>query len=42
MRGRGLAHLIGSVPLATAEEVFRRLSAELGSLLTRMPDGETG
>ena len=42
MSGRGLAHLIGSVPLATAEEVFRRLSAELGSLLTRMPDGETG
>ena len=42
MSGRGLAHLIGSVPLATGEEVFRRLSAGLGSLLTRMPDGETG
>jgi hypothetical protein len=40
--GRGLAHLIGSVPLATTEEVFRHLSAELGPLLVRMPDGETG
>ena len=39
---RGLAHLIGSVPLATTEEVFRRLSGALGPLLTRMPDGETG
>jgi hypothetical protein len=40
--GRGLAHLIGSVPLASAEEVFRRLSAALGPVLSRMPDGETG
>lgn len=39
---RGLAHLIGSVPLPSAEEVFRRLSGALGPLLTRMPDGETG
>lgn len=39
---RGLAHLIGSVPLPTAEDVFRRLSAALGPLLSRMPDGETG
>jgi hypothetical protein len=39
---RGLAHLIGSVPLATTEGVFRRLSAALGSVLSRMPDGETG
>jgi hypothetical protein len=39
---RGLAHLIGSVPLATTEEVFRRLSAALGPVLSRMPDGETG
>jgi hypothetical protein len=38
----GLAHLIGSVPLASTEEVFRRLSAALGSVLSRMPDGETG
>ena len=39
---RGLAHLIGSVPLPTTEEVFRRLGAALGPLLSRMPDGETG
>jgi hypothetical protein len=39
---RGLAHLIGSVPLATAEEVFRTLTAALGDLLSRVPDGETG
>ena len=39
---RGLAHLIGSVPLPTTEEVFRRLGATLGPLLSRMPDGETG
>ncbi|MGH7368294.1 MAG: hypothetical protein ACREKQ_11230 [Candidatus Rokuibacteriota bacterium] len=39
---RGLAHLIGSVPLGTTEEVFRRISAALGPLLSRMPDGETG
>jgi len=40
--GRGLAHLIGSVPLASTEEVFRRLAGALGPLLSRMPDGETG
>ena len=39
---RGLAHLIGSVPLATTEEVFRTLAASLGDLLSRVPDGETG
>jgi hypothetical protein len=39
---RGLAHLIGSVPLPTTEAVFRRLAGTLGPLLTRMPDGETG
>ncbi len=39
---RGLAHLIGSVPLATTEEVFRRIAGALGPLLSRMPDGETG
>jgi len=39
---RGLAHLIGSVPLASPEEVFRRLGGTLGPLLSRMPDGETG
>jgi len=36
------AHLVGSVPLASAEEVFRTASATLGSHLRRIPDGETG
>lgn len=36
------AHLVGSLPLGSAEEVFR-LSAELlGDRLLRIPDGETG
>lgn len=38
----GGAHLIGSVPLADAEAVFRTVSAALGSHLSRLPDGETG
>jgi ubiquinone/menaquinone biosynthesis C-methylase UbiE len=36
------AHLVGSVPLANAEAVFRTLSAGLGDRLRRIPDGETG
>src|SRR5215207_3774592 len=36
------AHLVGSVPLANAEEVFRTLGGELGDRLRRLPDGETG
>jgi len=35
-------HLVGSVPLADEEAVFRAASAILGDLLTRIPDGETG
>jgi hypothetical protein len=35
-------HLVGSVPLADAEEVFRTASGALGSRITRLPDGETG
>jgi len=35
-------HLIGSIPLDSSEQVFRRLSEELGPYLSRMPDGETG
>ena len=42
MSAQGLAHLIGSVPLATTDDVFRRLAASLGPVLSRMPDGETG
>jgi ubiquinone/menaquinone biosynthesis C-methylase UbiE len=36
------AHLVGSVPLANAEAVFRALSTGLGDRLRRLPDGETG
>jgi hypothetical protein len=35
-------HLVGSVPMASAEEVFTRMSAALGPRLPRIPDGETG
>lgn len=35
-------HLVGSVPLRSAEEVFTVASAELGDHLRRIPDGETG
>ena len=35
-------HLIGSIPLASSEDVFRTLSSELGRHLKRIPDGETG
>ena len=35
-------HLVGSVPLRDAREVFAKVSAELGSRLKRIPDGETG
>jgi hypothetical protein len=37
-----LVHLVGSVPLASAAEVFRATSEVLGSHLSRIPDGETG
>jgi hypothetical protein len=35
-------HLVGSIPLADAEDVFRTVSTILGSRLRRIPDGETG
>jgi SAM-dependent methyltransferase len=35
-------HLVGSIPLADADQVFRRVSADLGARLRRIPDGETG
>lgn len=41
MAGRDI-HLIGSVPMADAETVFRTMSAALGRRLKRIPDGETG
>src|ERR1700734_3732234 len=35
-------HLVGSVPMASAAEVFGAVSAALGPRLKRIPDGETG
>lgn len=36
------AHLVGSVPLANSEAVFREVAGRLGAHLRRVPDGETG
>ena len=36
------ALLVGSVPLANSDAVFRAASAALGAQLRRLPDGETG
>ena len=36
------AHLVGSVPLASSEAVFRTVADEIGDRLRRIPDGETG
>src|SRR5665213_1974929 len=35
-------HIVGSVPLADASEVFTTLAGTLGTSLKRIPDGETG
>lgn len=35
-------HLVGSVPLKDARDVFETMSAALGPRLKRIPDGETG
>lgn len=35
-------HLVGSIPLSSAEEVFTKLCDSLGDHLSRLPDGETG
>jgi len=35
-------HLVGSIPLDNARDVFATVSAALGSRLKRIPDGETG
>jgi hypothetical protein len=44
--GRGAhqprVHLVGSIPLADSESVFRTVSGSLGEHLRRIPDGETG
>jgi ubiquinone/menaquinone biosynthesis C-methylase UbiE len=36
------AHLVGSVPLASAETVFQTVAGAIGDRLRRIPDGETG
>ena len=36
------AHLVGSVPLASAEAVFETVATHLGDRVRRIPDGETG
>lgn len=36
------ALLVGSIPLADAEAVFRQVAASLGDRILRVPDGETG
>jgi hypothetical protein len=35
-------HLVGSVPMANAREVFETVSRALGRRIRRLPDGETG
>jgi ubiquinone/menaquinone biosynthesis C-methylase UbiE len=35
-------HLVGSIPLASADEVFRSVAAALHDRVRRIPDGETG
>jgi hypothetical protein len=35
-------HLVGSVPMRDAKEVFGEVSRALGAHLKRIPDGETG
>ncbi|MBT7757158.1 MAG: hypothetical protein HN732_07505 [Rhodospirillaceae bacterium] len=39
---RNDVHMVGSIPLANAEDVFTRLCDSLGPHLCRLPDGETG
>jgi hypothetical protein len=35
-------HLVGSVPMENAQQVFEKVSAALGPRIKRIPDGETG
>ena len=42
MKAQERLHLIGSIPLDSSEQVFRRLADELGPYLRCLPDGETG
>ena len=36
------AHLVGSIPLNSSEEVFCSICDTIGSHVKRIPDGETG
>ena len=42
MISRAKVHFVGSIPLKSAEDVFRRCSESVGSLVATLPDGETG
>ena len=42
MRASGHVHLIGSIPLASAADVFAAVGERLGAAVHRIPDGETG
>lgn len=42
MTATARAHLVGSLPLGSAEESFLAAAEHLGVLLRRVPDGETG
>jgi hypothetical protein len=37
-----IVHFVGSIPLPSAETVFRTLAATTAPYLKRLPDGETG
>ena len=37
-----LVHLVGSIPLNSAEEVFCTVCNKIGDNVKRLPDGETG
>lgn len=40
--GTRRVHLVGSIPLADSDSVFRRVAEALGEHVRRVPDGETG
>jgi hypothetical protein len=42
VQARRNIHLVGSIGLTSAEEVFRTVSATIGDRVCRIPDGETG
>lgn len=39
---KNAVHLVGSIAMDNCEEVFTRISTELGPYLDKIPDGETG